>query len=267
MANSDGPLYNRNATTRAECPVGKFTNYQYDSNGLFQSGYITTPGTGYRTNRSGNPSTTFFPTGGAQTTESRRQVFEENTANDYGLNAQIQPTSRLSINLDADYTTSHHTESDVGIYTSNFVDQELNLTGNLPSVITHKPNSLQAGWATPINTVLNGESDAQYFADPNTSFWRAAIDHFEDSVGNEFQFAGNFEWRFGDGGFIDKVKFGARYADRDQTVRYSAYNWGMLSEVWAGYPVSVAQGGTSNAEYYTFPNFFRGATNAPPGAY
>lgn len=267
VQNNNGPPYNGNNTTRAECPVGQFTNYKYDSNGLFQSGYITSPGTGYRTSRSGDPATTFFPTGGAQTTESRRQVYEENLVNDYGLNAQINAIPRLSINLDADYTTSHHQNFDVGIYTSTFADQELNLTGNLPSVITHKPNTLKAGWAGSTNTVLAGESDAQYFADPNTSFWRAAIDHFEDSKGNEFQFSGNFTYDLGEGNFIDKIRFGARYADRDQTVRYSSYNWGMLSEVWAGYPVSVAQGGPANVEYYNFPNFFRGATNAPPGAY
>lgn len=264
--NSNGPLFNGNGTVRAECPVGKFTNYTYDSNGLFQSGYITTPGSGFRTSRSGDPATTFFPSGGAQLTNSTRQVFEENTVNDYGLNAKIQPTDRLSIELDADYTRSVHTNFDVGIYSSVFADQELDLTGKIPTVATHKPNTLQAAWAGTTNTALAAENDAQYFADPRTSFWRAAIDHFEDSRGNEFQFAGNFSYDLGEG-FFEKVRFGARYADRDQTVKYSAYNWGMLSEVWAGYPVSVDQAGVSNAQFYNFPNFFRGATTAPPGGF
>lgn len=267
VQNSNGPLYNGNGTTRAECPVGNFSNYQYDSNGLFQSGYITSPGTGYRTNRSGDPASTFFPTGGMQLTNSRRQVFEENTVNDYGLNAEIHPTSRFSANIDFDYTRSVHTNSDVGIYGSNFADQELNLTGKLPTVISHKPNTLQAGWAGTTNATLAGETDAQYFADPNTTFWRAAIDHFEDSRGDEYQAAANFTYDLGDGGFIEKVKFGARFADRDQTIKYSAYNWGMLSEIWAGYPVSIAQAGVNNAQFYNFPDFFRGATPGPSGAY
>ena len=267
LQNSDGPLYNNNGTVRAECPVGGFTNYTYNSAGLFQSGYITSPGTGYRTNRSGDPSSTFFPTGGSQDTESRRQVFEESTNTDYGFNAKINPSSRFSADLDFDYTRSVHTDADVGIYTSTFADQDLNLTGSLPQIVTHKPSTLQAGWAGTTNTVLANETDAQYFADPNTSFYRAAIDHFEDSRGREYQVNGNFTYQFGDGGFIDKIKFGARYADRDQTVKYSTYNWGMLSEVWAGYPESVSQAGLANSQYYTFPNFFRGQTAAPPGAY
>ena len=259
--NGDGP----NGTVRAECPVGGFTNFQYDSNGLFQSGYIVSPGTGYRTNQSGS-GTNFFPSGGSQLTNSHRQVFEENTVSDYGFNAQLRPSERLSVNLDFDYTKSVHTNFDVGIYGSNFADQEVDLTGNLPKIITHKPTTLQASWATP-NTVQAGQTDAQYFADSNASFYRAAIDHFEDSRGNEKQVAANFSYDFGEGGVIDKVKFGARFADRDQTVKYSAYNWGMLSEVWAGYPVSVAQAGASNSEFYNFPNFFRGATPGPSGAY
>ncbi|MGI4730731.1 MAG: TonB-dependent receptor [Janthinobacterium lividum] len=277
VQNSDGPLYNGNGTTRAECPVGKFTNYQYDANGVFQSGYITQPGSGYRTNRSGDPSginmtagvldlPTSIPSGGSQTSNSERQVFEESTNNDYGVNAKINPSSRLSIDLDVDYTTSVHTESDVAIAGSTFVDQEVNLTGKLPSVISHKPSTLAAGWATP--SPIANETDAQYFADPNTSFYRNAQEHYEDSRGREYQVAGNFEYKFGDdGAFLNKVKFGARYADRDQTVKYSAYNWGMLSEVWAGYPVTVAQEGAANSQFYTFPNFFRGQTAAPPGAY
>jgi TonB-dependent receptor len=265
--NSDGPLYNGNGTTRAECTAGAFSNYTYNSNGLFQSGYITQPGTGYRTNRSGDPASTFFPTGGSQDTESRRQVFEENTNTDYGFNAKINMSPRFSADLDFDYTKSIHTDADVGIYTSTFADQELNLAGSLPSVITHKPSTLQAAWAGTTNPVLAGETDAQYFADPNTSFYRAAIDHFEDSRGREYQINGNFTYDLGEGGFIDKIKFGARYADRDQTVKYSAYNWGQISEVWAGYPESVAQAGIANSQYYTFPNFFRGETSAPPGAY
>jgi len=267
VQNSDGPLYNGNGTVRAECPVGQFKNYTYDSNGLFQSGYITSPGTGSRTNRSGAPDTTFIPTGGAQLQLARGQTYERNLINDYGLNAEIHPTDRLSVNLDADYTRSERTNRSLSIFGATYADQELDLTGNLPSVISHKPSTLSASWAQPTNTVLAGETDAQYFADKRTQFWRAAMDHAEDSVGQEYQFKADVSYDFPEGGFFNKARFGARYADRDQTVKYSTYNWGMMSEIWAGYPVTVDQFGGNQAQYYSFPNFFRGATNAPPGGY
>ena len=34
--------------TYGECPVGAYQNYQYDDNGVFEKGYITLPGAGYR---------------------------------------------------------------------------------------------------------------------------------------------------------------------------------------------------------------------------
>jgi TonB-dependent receptor len=280
--NNNGPLTNptdvNSGTVRAECPVGNFTNYKYDANGLFQSGYITTPGTGYRSTQSGNPNGideatglvngpgTFIPSGGAPISLSRGQVYEQNLVNDYGLNALIHPTERLHIALDADYTESHHQVRSLNIFGETYSDQELNLGGNLPTVISHKPNTLAAGWAGPANAELVANNDQQYFANGNVEFWRAAMDHFEDSRGKEFQFKSDFTYDV-DGGFLDKIRFGARYGDRDQTVKYSAYNWGMLSEVWAGTPVSINQVNGGNASFYNFNNFFRGATPGPAGAY
>jgi len=262
--NGNGPLYNGNGTTRAECPVGALKNYQYDSNGLFEKGYITLPGTGWRTASSGSPDT-FVPTGGIQQSLSRRQVRDENTVNDYGLNLKILPADRWEIELDGDYTTSVHDNIDMSTFGSTFADQELDLTGELPVLVPHKPLTLAASWATP-NPALVSATDAQYFADKRVQFWRAAMDHAEHSTGREYAFKGDVGYDIG-GDFLRKLRFGARYADRDQTVRYSTYNWGAISEVWSGGPVSLAQAGGDQTEFYQFPNFFRGATPGPSGAY
>ena len=252
--------------TRAECPIGSLKNYTYDDSGLFQKGYITLPGTGWRTAGSGNGNSNFVPSGGQQQSLSRRQVYETNTNTDYGLNAQLHPTDRLLVNLDFDYTESRHTNLDVSTFGSTFADQELDLTGSLPIITPHKPLTLAASWATP-NSALVNATDAQYFANPNVQFWRAAMDHIEDSTGHEVAVRADLAYKFEDGSFLNKIKFGARYADRDQTVRYTTYNWGAISEVWSGAPVSIQQGGVSNVDYYTYPNFFRGQTNGPPGGY
>ncbi|HEY0412844.1 MAG TPA: TonB-dependent receptor, partial [Allosphingosinicella sp.] len=260
-------------TTRPECPIGGFTNYQYNADGVFESGFITLPGTGWRTSLSGN-SASNVPTGGIQQSLSRREVDDRNIVSDYGLNFKFRPGDRWAINLDGDYTKARHDTLDMSVFGSTFADQELDLTGNVPSLINHKPLTLSASWATP-NPRIAGENDQQYFADANVEFWRAAMDHVEHSEGAEWAFKGDVAYDFlDDVPFLRRVKFGARYADRDQTVRYTTYNWGAISEVWSGRvndtfsgaPVSFAQA-PANSSLYAFDNFFRGQTGGPPAAY
>ncbi|HEY7808355.1 MAG TPA: TonB-dependent receptor [Croceibacterium sp.] len=287
--NGNGPPTSTGGgTTRAECRINAngqfyfagndqgngyaplagqtFDNYQYDANGLFESGYITLPGSGWRTAGSGNGNSNWVPSGGLQQSLSRRQVLEKNLNNDYGLNFQTKFGDRWDLNVDGDYTTSHHQVQDVSVFGSTFADEQLDLTGNLPVVIPHKPNTLSATWAAP-NSTIAGETDAQYFADQRVQFWRAAMDHFEDSTGHEGAVKADLTYHFDDNSFLKTFKVGARYADRNQTIRYTTYNWGALSEVWSGTAVSLAQFGGDQTNFYTFPDFFRGQTPGPVGGY
>ncbi len=285
--NGNGPLNGaNNSTTRAECALGtggnfafgtdqrgngynpagnSFPNFAYDQNGLFQSGFITLPGSGWRTASSGSPTTT-VPTGGMQQSLSRRQVYDENLVKDAGFNLKINPDDHWSINLDADYTYARHQVTDLSVFGSTFADEELDLTGKLPVVTPHKPLTLSANWAAP-NPAMAAASDSEYFQSRDFQFWRAAMDHIEDSVGDEYQIKGDFAYKFDDGNFLQRVKFGARYAERQQDVRYTAYNWGAISEVWSGAPVTFNQGDTSRSSLYSFDNFYRGQTSAPPTAH
>jgi TonB-dependent receptor len=285
--NGNGPLYNNNGTTRAECrinsagqfffqgndrgqgnPAGTATygNYAYDENGLFESGYITLPGTGWRTAGSGNGATNWVPSGGMQQSLSRRQVFEENATADYGLNFETKLGDRIDLELDGHYTQSERSVDDVSVFGSTFADQELDLTGNLPVVISHKPNTLSATWAAA-NPALVAATDDQYFRDQRVQFWRAAMDHFEESQGEEYALRADLAYNFDEDSFIRRIKGGVRYADRDQEVRYTTYNWGALSEVWSGTAVSLDRFGGDQTEFFTFDNFFRGKTAGPPGGY
>jgi TonB-dependent receptor len=292
--NTNGPPTNPGAgqapgtTTRAECaingsgqfvfgtnqrgngynPAGSpssFGNYVYDEDGLFESGYITLPGAGWRTASSGTATTT-VPTGGIQQSLSRRQVFDENEVRDFGLNLKVNPDDRWSFNVDADYTKARHDVVDLSIFGSTFADQELDLSGRLPVVIPHKPLTLSANWAAP-NPILAAGGDSEWFQNRNVQFWRAAMDHIEHSEGDEYQIKGDAAYKFDDDAIINRVKFGARYAERSQDVRYTAYNWGAISEIWSGAPVTLNQGDTSRSSFYDFPNFFRGDTPGPVGAY
>ena len=273
VVDSNGTI-DPNAETppRAQCPVGGFTDYVYDSNGLFQSGYIVDASNGWRGDPGASP---FVPIGGSQYSLARRQVLDEVTNEDYSLNLEHEFTDRFRVELDAQYAKSRKQNTDFSVFGSNFADVELDLTGDYPSIIPRKPQFLGYVWSGPTpqeanesRTELFPVSEAEYFTDPRFQFWRAAMDHIEDSDGDQFAFQADFELDFDDDAFIRRAKFGARYQGRDQTVRYTTYNWGMLSETWAGdRPVNFADTDPSQAVRYDFPNFFRGEVPAPPGAF
>jgi TonB-dependent receptor len=271
--NQDGPPTSAGgATARAQCPVGGFTDYVYDANNLFQSGYIVNASNGWRgaTNNynpgvgGGSP---YVPIGGSQTSLARRQVADETTNQDWGLNLRTDLTERMTLNLDAQYATSRKQNLDVSVFGSSFIDQQLDISGSLPVVIPRKPQFLGYTWSQP-SPALGGASEAQYFTDPRFQFWRAAMDHAEDSTGTQYAFRGDLEYKFDEDAFIRRVKVGARYQDREQIVRYTTYNWGMLSETWSGSrPVNFADTPAAASARYEFPNFFRGAVPGPPGAF
>jgi TonB-dependent receptor len=254
---------------RAVCPVGQFENYQYDENGVFESGYVTLPVGGWRGNIGyvGDR----VPAGGIQHALNRRQVKQDNIVNDFGLNAKFTPNDRWAFNADVQHVRATTENLDFGIHGSIFADQEIDLTGQYPQITPHKPGQLGL-WATwsqnsAVTPELAGASDAEYFSNPRYTFWRSAMDHIEDSSGREWAFRGDAQYNFlDDVPFLRHAKFGARYADRDQTVRYTTYNWGSLSEVWTGRAVHMDELGGSNVEQHTWDNFFRGEANAPPVA-
>ena len=266
--NGDGPSVKTNnntgGTVRALCPVGGFRQYQYDSNGVFEKGYITLPGGGWRSNDSGGSGRT--TTGGMQHSLSRRQVDEENIVADYGLNFKFSPDDHWVMNFDADYTMAQHDQLDMSAFGSIFADQELDLTGDLPIITPHKPLTLSAAWATP-NPAIAGSSDAQYFNNPAFQLWRAAMDHIEHSTGSELALRGDIGYKFNDDSFLKQIKFGARYADRQQTIRYTTYNWGRTGDVFGNNGPQWMDATPNDIARYNFPDFFRGQTKAPPGAF
>jgi TonB-dependent receptor len=260
--NPDGSL--GDPTARAQCPVGGFTDYIYNESGLFQSGYIVNASNGWR----GNPGTSpFVPIGGLQQSLARRQVDDRIKNEDWSINLRTELTDRLTMELDAQYATSRKENLDFSLFGSSFADQELDISGDLPVIIPRKPQFLGYTWSTP-GADLAGATEAQYFGDPRFQFWRAAMDHIEDSTGTQYAFQADFGYEFDDDAFIRKAKWGARYQDRNQTVRYTTYNWGMLSETWSGNrPVNFADTPAELSQRYDFPNFFRGKVPGPPGAF
>lgn len=266
-AAADQSEYNtfpQGCTAGGACAPG-FNNYTYGANNVFQSGYITLPAGPWRGPNAGSGNG--VTAGGMQFDVADRQQHESATNQDFGFNAKLDPTDHWHIDLDFDYTKSSRDVLDVTLNGATFANAQIDLKGSTPSVILHKPTDLAYSWATPSAT-LASETDGQYFSDPNNQFWRSAMDHTESSTGREYAVRGDVTYKLDDGSFLKSIRAGLRATDRAQVVKYSVYNWGMLSETWSGTsPVSVGAFGTQNASFFSFPNFFRGKTSGPVGAY
>jgi TonB-dependent receptor len=285
LPNTSGPIGgvfpNQGAQPIAKCQVGPngtilgasgtnwqgypngatFPNYQYDSNGVFEKGYITLPMGGWR-----GGTWDHVPQGGMQQSLDDRQVDDRNTVQDASLNFKFSPTPHWDINLDGQYVKAKHDTLDMEISGSDFADQYVDLTGQYPIIVPHKPLTLSQTWSSP-SAALKDASDSEYFSNPRYFFWRNAMDHIEHSRGHEWAFQGDVAYNFLNDSFLKQLKFGARYADREQDIKYTTYNWNPLSEVW-GTPVYMDQVGVPQGDVslYNWNGFFRGDTQAPPPA-
>jgi TonB-dependent receptor len=268
------------------------TTFAFDSQNVFTNGTIT-GNTGWRDDQQeGRDNRT--PSFGLQSNNIRRDVDSRNFVTDYGFNFKWTPNDRWDFNFDVQRTESHVKNLDIGVWASTYQNLALQLNGDDPPVYSFLPPGQPPNPTAcpgPGPRAAGAPDCPRYFqpghasfSDPFNSFWRSAMDHAEDSEGTETAFRADGEYRFADNGWLDSVKFGARYADRDQTTRFSTYNWGVLSEQWGGggpvwlddpvdgVPNANGVPGTSgtasfpaHAEVYPFDNFFRGDVPLPTG--
>ncbi len=66
------------------------------------------------------------------------------------------------------------------------------------------------------------------------------MDHLEESEGTQWSFRADGEYDLNTN-WLDSIKFGARYADRDQTVAWSTYNWANVANTWRRYAAGLLE--------------------------
>ena len=238
------------------------TTFSYDDRGVFTDGIFTGP--------SGNDGNGRAPLFGLQSNNIARSVDQRFITDDYGANFKWKVSDRLGINLDYQHVKSTVRNTDLSFLASSFQNAELHLNGEKVPTVDFLP--VQAGAQGNSSYFLPPHQD---FLDPYNSYYRAAMDHLEDSDGNEDAAKVDLDYSFGDDSWINSVRAGYRYADRKNTARFSTYNWGVLSEIWGNggpvyldQPVDGVQGRETGGvpgpqEGFFFDNFFRGNTNSP----
>jgi len=205
------------------------TTFDFGNNGTFTSGTLTT-NAGWRSQANcqfGSLNSTngapCVPVVGLQQLLTTRAVDQETVTEDLSFNFKWSPNERWSTNFDVQYIQATTENVDISIFGSTFADVTIGVGSDDASVSYAQPST------------IDGSTDVNYFLNPNRTFWRAAMDHLEDSEGDEIAIRGDAEYEFeNQDAFLRGVRFGGRFAERDQTTRWSAYNWGALSEAWAG---------------------------------
>ncbi len=139
---------------------------------------------------------------------------------DGSFNFKWEPTDRLKINFDVQYVESTITNYDIGVGTSTYANLGIDLTGKYPKMTLSAPTNIN---------VVGGDD---FLANPDNYHYDNVQDHTEDSDGHET--AARFDVQYDIGStWLDSLKVGVRYADREQNVRWGAYNWANVANNWS----------------------------------
>ena len=236
-----------------------FQNYTFDQNGVFTSGTIAhTGGVPFANGQSCNNGTsTYCPlnnlvAGGQFTTFSNRRFYVKSVTQDQSLNIKWSPTHKLHLNFDGQYVFSKATNVDDIVDGATFSQVNIDQRGAIPQ----------------ITSVTPGFNTAAYYASPGNVYLRDAFNNRAINDGHEMAFRGDAQYDISDDGFLRKLRVGARYADRKQTVRTNDYNnWGAVSDTWTGGgPTFFSRLTAADQAAFTYNNFFRGQAVQPPSA-
>jgi TonB-dependent receptor len=248
------------------------TTFTFDDDNAFTSGLITGPN-GYRADQNADART---PTNGLQSNNIARGNQSRFRTNDASFNFKWQPTDRLGINLDYQHVWSTVQVTDLTVWGTSYQNADIRLNGTDPAYVNF----------IPVTNGANNYQNAAHpsYADPYNNFFRSAMDHIEDSKGNEDAARIDLDYSFPEDSWLTSIRVGYRFSDRQNEARSTAYNWGVLSEIWGGGtnaagasvgaggpvwfdrpidgdPATRTTGTLAPQQAFLYDNFFRGQAN------
>ncbi|MEM9529334.1 MAG: TonB-dependent receptor [Pseudomonadota bacterium] len=215
------------------------SSFSFGSNGLFESGIIS-QNVGWRSN---DPA---LPLNGVRNLALARQRVEEPETDELSFNVKWAVSDRLRTQFDVQHIRSDVNVADYTVHNAFFADSQIDLNGDVPQVELLAPV----------------ETDPGYLASQDAFYTRSIMDHLQDNEGDETALRADVEFDFSGDSWAESIRFGARYAQREQTVRYSTFNWGNMSATWND-PLLLSEANAPAGLYeaQTFSDFQRG--NAP----
>ena len=158
-------------------------------------------------------------------TNSRTQQSESMTQ-EAAFNLKFEAADNLRFSFDTHYVDSTAEFYDAAMSFGSYANPELSGLGTRPRIV---------GLNAPTNIFLSpGVNGDTPWANPNNYTISSLADNQQDNEGTEFAIRADGEWDLPESSWIDTLRFGARYSDRDQIVRSSAYNWNNIGNNWSG---------------------------------
>jgi len=178
---------------------------------------------------------------------------DNSETDDLSLNIKWRPSDRLYVNLDGHKTSAKFDRTRLWAGSRFFSDFTLNADLNNPQVSLiptpgNNPNT-RGGVSNPGTGSIT---------DPANAYLLFAADEFQDNEGDMYALRGDIEYEFENDGWFETVKFGARYADRDQVNRQAGLNWAAVAAPWAGGYLPYAALDRPATELVDFADFQRG---------
>ncbi|WP_404333590.1 TonB-dependent receptor [Sphingomonas sp. MMS12-HWE2-04] len=150
--------------------------------------------------------------------EARNFAHKEGTR-DISGNFKWDVSDRVHLNLDAQWIDASTYNNDILVATGSMANFQYSVNDDGTPQIKLLPGS-------NVNYASGGLTNPH-------NYWLPFIQgHVEDNDADELAMRGDLEYEFGGDSWLGALKVGARYADRNQTVRYSTFNWTPIAASW-----------------------------------
>ncbi|MBW8882079.1 MAG: hypothetical protein JF615_11875, partial [Asticcacaulis sp.] len=149
-----------------------------------------------------------------------------NDTKDISFNFKWDPTDRLKLNFDVQKVDAIQQNYDISTETSTFAQVNIDATGDHPTIdVATNP----VGWY-----MAPGADGQSYLTNPHNYRVPWIMDHVTNSDGDEFATRADLAYSF-DSPWLNTLKAGVRYANREQNVRWTTYNWSAVVNNWSNY--------------------------------
>jgi TonB-dependent receptor len=184
---------------------------------------------------------------GANISDESRIFDHDEQTRDISFNLQWDPTEKLHTAFDLQYIKAKTHNYDILVAANSLAQVDYTTDSNGTPKIGLSPG--------PNVNYADG-----FLANPHNYWMQFIQDHWEHNDADEVAARADVEYDLGSGGWLSSLKAGVRFADRDQKVRYSAYNWAPIAPAWgcngpgfnidnttpAPYPAACNHAGTFN---------------------